>query len=187
MGASVVVNELRVRLVQAHKKSITMKSKSIVASLLTIALYVAGCANVRPMEIGATQDAVRAALGATSLQFKTSNGERWAYSTAPEGKRTWLYDFDAAGRVVSRTQALTMARIAQITNGQTKLEVESIIGPSYWSLRYPFKQEELVHVYRFEDAALSMCFYVGYDAGNTVISTGMQEEIRSSILNPRPC
>ena len=164
-----------------------MKSKFAIASLLVIVLFAAGCANMRPVEIGATQDAVRATLGAPSSQSKTSNGERWAYSTAPEGKLTWLYDFDAAGRVVSRTQGLTMERIAHITKGQTKAEVEAMIGPSYWSLRYPFKQEELVHVYRFADAALAMCFYIGYDTANTVISTGMQEEIRSSIRNPRPC
>ena len=165
----------------------TKKSKFTIALLLALALFAPGCANMRAMEIGATRDAVRATLGAPSLQFKTGNGERWAYSTAPEGKLTWLYDFDAAGRVVSRTQALTMARIAQISNGQTKAEVEATIGPSYWSLRYPYKQEELVHVYRFEDAALPMCFYVGYDATNTLISTGMQEEIRSSMRMARPC
>lgn len=164
-----------------------MKSKLRIASSSVIILFAAGCANMVPLEIGATQDAVLAALGAPALQSKTSNGERWAYSTAPEGKRTWLYDFDAAGRVVSRTQALTLERMAQIRNGQTKAQVEATIGPSYWSLRYPLKPDELVHVYRFDDAALPMCFYVGYDAANTVLSTGMQEEIRSPIRTPRPC
>ena len=137
--------------------------------------------------MGVTEEAVRAALGAPSLQVKTSSGERWAYSSAPEGKLTWLYDFDASGRVVSRTQGLTMAGIAQVKNGQTQADVEALIGPSYWSLRYPFKQDELVHVYRFDDVVLPMCFYVGYDATKTVVSTGMQEEIRSSMRLSRPC
>ena len=164
-----------------------MPSKFRTASLLFFALLAASCANLRPVEMGATQEAVRAALGAPSLQLKTSSGERWAYSSAPEGKLTWLYDFDASGRVVARTQGLTMASIAQVKNGQTQAAVEAMIGPSYWSLRYPFKQDELVHVYRFVDVVLPMCFYVGYDASNTVVSTGMQEEIRSSMRLSRPC
>ena len=182
-----VVNEQCPGVVEGREKRIIMKSTFTMASLAVCVLLAAGCANMRFMEIGATQEAVRAALGTPSLQVKSSNGERWAYGTAPEGKVTWLYDFDAAGRVAARTQALTMERISQLKNGQTKAEVEAMIGPSYWSLRYPFKQEELVHVYRFEDAALSMCFYVGYDATDTVVSTGMQEEIRSSMRTSRPC
>jgi outer membrane protein assembly factor BamE (lipoprotein component of BamABCDE complex) len=168
-------------------KGIIMKSKLFAATVTALALTVAGCANMRPMQIGATQADVRASLGAPSLQLKTSSGERWAYSTAPEGKLTWMYDFDAAGRVVSRTQALTIDGVARIKNGQTRDEVEALIGPSYWSLRYPFKQEEWVHVYRFDDVALPMCFYVGFDAGNVVVSTGMQEEIRSALRVARPC
>lgn len=164
-----------------------MQSKFHTASLLFFALLASSCANLRPVEMGATEEAVRAALGAPSLQVKTSSGERWAYSSAPEGKLTWLYDFDASGRVVSRTQGLTMAGIAQVKNGQTQAHVEALIGPSYWSLRYPFKQDELVHVYRFDDVVLPMCFYVGYDATKTVVSTGMQEEIRSSMRLSRPC
>lgn len=164
-----------------------MKSKFISASLAAAILFAGGCASMRPVEMGATQDAIRAALGAPTLQSKTSGGERWAYTTAPEGKLTWLYDFDGAGRLVSRTQGLTIDRVSQVKNGQTQSEVEALIGPSYWSLRYPFKQEELVRVYRFDDAALPMCFYVGYDAANTVVSSGMQEELRNSFRMSRPC
>jgi hypothetical protein len=164
-----------------------MQSKLVTAALVVIAMFTAGCANFQAVETGATQDAVRAALGAPSMRSKTATGERWAYSTAPEGKLTWLYDFDAAGRVVNRTQGLTMARITQVKNGQTQSDVEALIGPSYWSLRYPFKPDELVHVYRFDDAVLPMCFYVGYDATNTVVSTGMQEEVSTSIKLLRRC
>ena len=178
---------MRLLLSYEEEKSIIMKSEFITSSICVIALLAAGCAAMRPMDIGATQDNVRASLGAPSLQSKTSDGERWAYSAAPEGKLTWLYDFDAAGRVVKRTQGLTMERVSQLKNGQTKAEVERMIGPSYWSLRYPFKPDEVVHVYRVDDAALPMCFYVGYDASNIVTSTGMQEEIRSSLRMSRPC
>lgn len=164
-----------------------MKSPFTVTSVLVMTLAVTGCANLLPQQIGATQNAVRAALGPPTLMMKTGSGERWAYSSAPEGKLTWLYDFDASGRVVSRIQALTIERMSMVKNGQTQAEVESLIGPSYWTLRYPLKREELVHVYRFDDKALPMCFYVAYGTANTVVDIGMQEEIRSAFRSPRPC
>ena len=163
--------------------------KSVVASsacLLFVGLVAAGCAGMRAVEVGATQEAVRAALGAPTVQAKTSAGERWAYSSAPEGKQVWLLDFDRSRRLVSRVQGLTISRVTQVTQGQTQAEVEALIGPSYWTLRYPFRQDELVHVYRFNDAALPMCFYVGYNTSGTVSSTGMQEELRSAMM-ARPC
>ena len=169
------------------RKGITMKSKLFAATFTLLVLTLVSCASLRPMPMGATQADVRAALGAPSLQSKTGSGERWAYSTAPEGKLTWMYDCDAAGRMVSRTQALTIDSIARVSNGQTLADVELLIGPSYWSRRYPFRQDEWVQVYRFDDVALPMCFYVGYNAANVVVSTAMQEEIRSSLRMSRPC
>lgn len=150
---------------------------------------LSGCAGIAPLSPGASLAEVRAAWGTPTGQTKTALGERWTYSTAPEGREVWLVEFDAGGRMLSRTQGLTMARITQIQNGQTQPEVEALIGPSYWTLRYPFKPEELVHVYRFNDIITPTCFYVGYNASGFVTSTGMQEENRgsSNFGMARPC
>lgn len=150
---------------------------------------LAGCAGIAPLTPGASQADVRAAWGSPTGQVKSAAGERWTYSTAPEGREVWLVEFDASGRMLSRTQGLTMARITQVQNGQTQPEVEALIGPSYWTLRYPFKREELVHVYRFNDIITPTCFYVGYNASGVVTSTGMQEENRgpSRFGMARPC
>ena len=166
-----------------------MKSICIVTASMCLAILSAGCVGIAPLAPGATQAEVRSAWGATALQAKTASGERWTYSTGPEGREAWLLEFDANGRMVSRTQGLTLTRVTQVKNGLTQPEVEALIGPSYWTLRYPFRPEELVHVYRFNDIITPTCFYVGYDNAGVVTSTGMQEEDRgrSKFGMTRPC
>ena len=166
-----------------------MKAFRIFPVLLGLVALMAGCVGVASLAPDASQTEVRAAWGAPTVQTKTAAGERWTYSTGPEGRTVWLLEFDAGGRLLSRTQGLTLARVTQVQNGQTQPEVEALIGPSYWTLRYPFKQEELVHVYRFNDIITPTCFYVGYNASGVVTSTGMQEENRghSGFGMTRPC
>ena len=166
-----------------------MKAFRIFPVLLGLVALMAGCVGVTPLAPGASQSEVRAAWGAPAAQTKTAAGERWTYSTAPEGRQVWLLEFDASGRLLSRTQGLTLARVTQVQNGQKQPEVEALIGPSYWTLRYPFRPEELVHVYRFNDIITPTCFYVGYNASGVVTSTGMQEENRghSGFGMARPC
>lgn len=146
-----------------------------------------GCAVTAQLSHHANQADVRAAWGPPAIQAKTSNGERWTYSTAPMGRQVWFLDFDANGRLISRVQGLTIERIAQVQIGQTRADVEARLGPSYWSLRYPLRQDELVHIYRFDDILAPMCFYVGYSDKGVVTSTGMQEEERSRHRIGRPC
>ena len=166
-----------------------MKAFRIFPVLSGLVALLAGCVGVTPLALGSSQSEVRAAWGAPTVQTKTAAGERWTYSTAPEGRTVWLLEFDAGGRMLSRTQGLTLARVTQVQNGQTQPEVEALIGPSYWTLRYPFRPEELVHVYRFNDIITPTCFYVGYNASGVVTSTGMQEENRghSGFGMARPC
>ncbi len=162
----------------------TFRSVALMIGLVTV---VAGCAGVRQLAPNASQADVRATWGAPTLQTAAASGERWTYSTAPMGCQVWLLDFDVNGRLTSRVQGLTIERIVQVQNGQTQAEVEALLGPSYWSLRYPFRQDELVHIYRFDDILAPMCFYVGYNDKAVVTSTGMQEEERSRHRIGRPC
>jgi len=155
--------------------------------MIALTALLVGCAGMVPLAPDATQADVRAAWGVPTLMTKTSNGERWTYSTAPMGRQVWFLDFGSNGRLISRVQGLTIKRIAQVQNGQTQVEVEALLGPSYWSLRYPFRQDELVHIYRFDDMLTPMCFYVGYDDKGVVTSTGMQEEEHDRRRIGRPC
>ena len=166
-----------------------MKALCSFPLMLGLAALMTGCVGITPLAPGASQAEVRSTWGNPTLQAKTASGERWTYSTGPEGREAWLLEFDAGGRMVSRTQGLTLARVTQVKSGLSQPEVEALIGPSYWTLRYPFKPEELVHVYRFNDIITPTCFYVGYDKAGVVTSTGMQEDDRgrSKFGMSRPC
>lgn len=160
-----------------------------VAGLAAI-VFLAGCASLRPLEPGASTADVRAAWGTPTTQVRlpasAGRGERWAYSSALEGRTVQILSFDGAGKLVSNVQGLTPQRVAQVAIGQTQDEVEALIGPSYWSLRYPFRPEELVHVYRFMDGTFPTCFYVGYGNDGRVSSTGSREEDKG-VRIMRPC
>lgn len=153
------------------------------------ALLVTGCAGFISLKTGDSQTDVRSRWGSPTLTQKVASGERWVYSTAPEGREAWLLDFDASGRLTNQIQGLTIERITLVKNGQKQSDVEMLIGPSFYTLRYPFRPEELVHVYRFQDVQTPTCFYVGYGSAGIVTSTGMREEDRRSTLPglTRPC
>ena len=157
--------------------------------LAIITSLSAGCAGITALKSGETQAEVRAAWGTPTQVKKTATGERWTYSTAPEGNRVFLLEFDSGARLVSQVQGLTFERVSQIKNGLAQADVEALIGPSYYTVRYPFKQEELVHIYRFQNGPFAACFYVGYDAAAMVTSTGMGDENRerSRFGATRPC
>ena len=146
---------------------------AIVAAALT-----AGCVGVTALSSGESQTGVRAAWGAPTVIGQTASGERWTYSTAPEGNRVWILEFDRSGRLLSQVQGLTLDRIGLVRAGQSQADVEALLGPSYYTIRYPFKRDELVHIYRFQNVQVAQCFYVGYDATATVTSTGMGDENR---------
>ena len=154
-----------------------MKLVSTLALVIMVGV-AAGCAGVTALKSGETQTQVRAAWGTPTVVKKTATGERWTYSTAPEGNRVFLLEFDGGGRLLSQVQGLTLDRVSQIKNGFAQASVEALIGPSYYSVRYPFKQKELVHIYRFQNGPFAACFYVGYDTAGVVTSTGMGDENR---------
>ncbi len=157
------------------------------AIALTATALLAGCASFSSVKINSTQAEVRASLGAPTTQTKTATGERWAYSTAPEGLQVWILEFDSAGKLVSNTQGLTFDRAQRVRDGDTQEQVEALLGPSYWSLRYPDRPSEITHVYRFNQGVTPMCFFVGYDAKAIVTSTAMQQEERTPPRPGRPC
>jgi outer membrane protein assembly factor BamE (lipoprotein component of BamABCDE complex) len=163
-------------------------AKTAIATMM-IASVTAGCVGITALKPGETQLQVRAAWGAPTLVQQTATGERWTYSTAPEGNRVFLLDFDSGGRMVSQVQGLTLERVSRVKNGFTQADVEALIGPSYYSVRYPFKQEELVHTYRFQNGPFPTCFYVGYNMAGVVTSTGMADENRERTRFgfTRPC
>jgi len=154
-------------------------------------LLLSGCMPRSALKERATRDEVRASWGAPWAVKPGAPGavaERWIFTNAPDGGReTWFVNFDDGGKLVDYTQVLTEQRTQQIRAGQTQTEVEAIIGPSYYTMRFPFKPEELTHIYRYMTPNQPICFYVIYDNAAKVISTGTRND---RIGNPgleRPC
>ena len=167
--------------------NVNLSSSLAAITLSASAALVAGCASYSTLKLNSTQAEVRASVGAPTTQQKTATGERWAYSTGPEGLQVWILDFDRSGRLISNVQGLTFERVQRVRDGDTQEQVEALLGPSYWSVRYPDRPREITHVYRFSLDATPMCFYVGYDTQAVVTGTGMQQEERTPPRPGRPC
>ncbi len=166
----------------------------VIALGLSIAtLLLSGCVGVTQLQANASQAEVLQAWGKPTSVKTMPSGERWLYSMAPEGRQAWLLDFNAQGQLVSNVQVLTPEQIAKLAIGQTREEVEALIGPDYYSLRYPFKREELVRIYRFMNVVTPTCLYVGYmgpEGQERVSSIGFRDEVRREtyLETPmRPC
>jgi outer membrane protein assembly factor BamE (lipoprotein component of BamABCDE complex) len=109
------------------KNSIVTFAAVVVAA---VAGLTSGCAGVTALKVGEDKAEVRAAWGAPTLVKPTATGERWTYSTAPEGNRVFLLDFDGSGKLVSQVQGLTLERVSQVKNELSQADVEARIGPS---------------------------------------------------------
>lgn len=154
---------------------------------LAAALCLAGCAPRGPLKERSTRDEVRASWGKPTLVQPRAAGERWVFATAPEGRVTWFVDFDEGGRLSNYLQVLTEERIQQVQPGLTQAEVEALLGPSYFTIRFPLKPEELTHIYRYMRPDAPICFYVQYDLGGKVISTGTRNDRVGNPGLERPC
>lgn len=145
------------------------------ALLLSIAAacLCAGCtnnpyhaANVQP---GATREEVLARAGRpTGIVALPSGGQRLQYSLQPMGQRAWMVDLDAAGRVVSSRQVLTLREFSRIEPGKwTRQDVEREFGP-------PARLDALrgyggpVMTYRWNDGG-DMFWWVYLDERNVVV------------------
>lgn len=157
------------------------------AALITLLFALAACAPFVALKDSASREEVRAAWGGPTLVKPITGGERWIFATAPEGRETWFVDFDASGRMKRQMQVLTEARVAQIQLGQTQAEVEDLIGPSYYTIRYPFRSEELVHIYRYIKPNAPTCFYVHYGPEGKVTNTGSRDDRVGRPSLERPC
>lgn len=158
--------------------------QSLVVCLAVLCL--AGCAPSGTLKEGSTRDEVRASWGKPTLAKPRATGERWVFATAPEGRQTWFVDFDASGRMTAFDQVLTQDHVQRVQPGQTQPEVEDLIGPSYYTMRYPLQPNELAHIYRFVRPNAPICFYVYYGPEGKVLRTDYRDDRVYNALE-RPC
>jgi hypothetical protein len=135
-------------------------------------VLLAACAFARPVDHprGSSAASVIQRMGApTGEHVSAAGGRRLEYATGPYGRHTWMFDFDAADRLVEVEQVLTEARFNTITAGMTAEQVRSRIGrPSTtWPLS---RQKQLVWSYRYE-TPFCQWFMVGMGLDNRVVDT----------------
>jgi hypothetical protein len=140
--------------------------------ILTVALaagLMGGCAypagKVPPGS--SVADAMNAAGRPTGEYALPGGGKRLEYATGPMGRETWMLDFDASGKLVSKRQVLTEANFATVRNGISRDDLRLALGsPSL--VRRLGRQNQTLWIYRFEHP-FCLWYMVGMDPAGTVV------------------
>ena len=117
----------------------------------------------------ANEDAVRAAMGQPSADYRDGGHHFLEYARGPIGFHTYLASFDATGRLERIDQILTPDRFARIqVNTSTQADVRRIIGSPGMITRFARTGVEYWD-YRYLEDRIKMRLYVGFDASGTVV------------------
>jgi hypothetical protein len=124
-------------------------------ALAAAAFVVAGCAAIssatpRSLPPGATEADVLATMGKPTGRYTfTEGGYRLEFARGPQGRETWMIDFDAAGRMVDSEQVMDLWYLSRIMPGLDAQDVLARVGHpgsirpiprqelSLWNYRYP--------------------------------------------------
>jgi hypothetical protein len=134
----------------------------VVPVVLATTLQLAGCSSFGPATLkpGDGVDIARQKLGLPSAEHRRPDGTlRLEYATGPFGKRTYMLDFDAQGRLTGWENVLDEAHFSRIAAGISQGELRQKLGmPSkVWQVRY---HDQTVWSYRF-DGPFCQLFHVG--------------------------
>ena len=156
-----------------------MKLAKTVFILTAVVLLLAGCA-FTPVKPGMSRDEVLASYGTPTRILPVGSGTRLQYSLQPAGQSVVMVDLDAAGKVVSVRQVMTLRELSKIEPGAwTRADVEREFGPPARVDGVASWTGDILN-YRWRDSDLDMLFYVYLDANNRVqrIGQGMEFLIR---------
>lgn len=153
-----------------------MKIFKTFAGLAAVAALMAGCA-FTPVQPGMSREQVMASYGTPTRALPLATGTRLQYSRQPAGQSAVMVDLDAAGKVVSVREVLTLQEFLRIEPGQwTREDVEREFGPPARIDRVASWSGDIMN-YRWRDNLQDMFFWVYLDAGNRVQRTGQGIEV----------
>lgn len=159
-----------------------MKFVQTFFSLAAAALLLAGCA-FTPVTPGMSRDEVIASYGTPTRVVTISAGTRLQYSAQPAGQRVVMVDLDAAGKVVSVRQVMTLKALSKIEPGKwTREDVEREFGRPATIDRVASWPGDIM-TYRWRDALQDMFYWVYLDANNRVQRTGQGMELPMRLFN----
>lgn len=130
-------------------------ARTAAAIALAAAMAVAGCTSVgsatpRSLAPGASEAEVIAVMGRVTGRYALPNGgTRLEFARGPQGRETWMIDFDAAGKMVDTEQVMDLWYLTRIEPGMTVDDVLLRVGHpgsirpiprqqlALWNYRYP--------------------------------------------------
>ena len=132
------------------------------------ALLLAGCASglFEPTSVvaGDTHDDVVRKMGPPTATYTMPDGlARLEYTRMPAGRKTYMIDFDAAGRVTRWQQVLDEAHFMAIVPGMHGADVRRLIGPPSDINQYRLPERGLTWSYRYESVPKCQLFQVAID------------------------
>lgn len=161
----------RVRALHARMRGRARRWASVAAlcGMGAVCALLVGCASPAKEPLGASRQDVAQRLGQpTAVYARPEGGERWQYSELPAGVQVYNLDFDAAGRLVANTPALTQQWLEQIPVGRW-----TVADVRYW-LGAPQRVDRVarfdggVWVYRFTHMSDPRFAYIHIDPSGTV-------------------
>jgi hypothetical protein len=153
-----------------------MRVIKTVSSLALAMLLVAACA-LTPVRPGMSREDVVAHHGQPSRVLALPAGTRLQYSLQPAGQSAVMVDLDAAGKVVTVRQMMTLAELSKIEPGKwTRDDVEREFGRPASMDRVASWRGDIMS-YRWLDITQDMYFWVYLDGSNVVQRTGQGMEI----------
>lgn len=149
-----------------------MKIVSTLQAAAFASLLLGACATPIPQRFpaGTPVAAVTAELGSPSGEHvAASGGRRLEYAGGTYGEQTWMFDFDATGRLVAAEQVRTETRFNAILAGMSAAEVRAQIGPPSTTWPIP-RQNQIVWSYRYA-SPFCQWFMVGVNPQGQVVDT----------------
>jgi hypothetical protein len=142
------------------------------AGLLLLAACASGPFEPSAVVPGDTKEDVLRKMGPPTATYTMPDGRpRLEYTRMPAGRKTYMIDFDGAGRVTRWEQVLDEAHFLAIVPGMHRADVLRLIGPPSDRGEYRFPERGLTWSYRYESVPKCQLFQVAIDArADTVVS-----------------
>jgi len=147
------------------------------ALLPGLGLLLAACASgpFEPTSVvaGDSKDDVVRKMGPPTAVYTMPDGRpRLEYNRMPSGRKTYMIDFDDAGRVTRWEQVLDERHFLAIVPGMRSADVLRLIGPPSERGGYRRPEPGLTWSYRYEVYPRCQMFQVAFDAKTDVVIGG---------------
>jgi outer membrane protein assembly factor BamE (lipoprotein component of BamABCDE complex) len=137
----------------------------LVLAALALAACAAGPFAPTAVPVGAPRAEVLRIMGPPTAVYTMPDGhERLEYTRMPLGKRTFMIDLDAAGRVAHWENVLDEAHFAAIQPGMSREDVLRLIGPPAFTSEYHRPEPGFTWNYGFDTPLRCVVFQVPFSA-----------------------